>query len=135
MYLDRYSFIAVLEQGENGTVGVYFPDLDGCISAGASNAEAVKNAKEALCLHLYGMEEDGDNIPEPSDLADISLEKNELPVLIEVYMKPFREKMRKAYVKKTLSIPSWVNAIAEEQGVNFSAVLLRGLKEECHLSD
>ncbi len=135
MYLDRYSFIAVLEQGDEGTVGVSFPDLPGCISTGEGTTEAVKNAKEALCLHLYGMEEDGDNIPEPSDLSDISLEKNELPVLIEVYMKPFREKMHKHYVKKTLSIPGWVNAIAEEQGVNFSAVLLKGLKEECNLND
>lgn len=135
MYPNRYKFIAVLEQGDRGTVGVYFPDLPGCTSGADSMNEAAEKAKEALCLHLYGMEEDGDDIPEPSELKDIKLEKNELPTLIEVYMTPFREKMHKRFVKKTLSIPSWVNAIAEEQGVNFSAVLLKGLKEQCHIQE
>lgn len=135
MYPDKYRFIAVLEDGGKGTIGVYFPDLPGCVSAAGSTDEAAENAKEALCLHLYGMEEDGDEIPEPSGLKDIQLAGNEIPLFVEVYMKPFREKMHKRFVKKTLSIPAWVNSIAEEQGVNFSAVLLKGLKEQCHIQD
>ncbi len=135
MYLDKYRFIAVLEYGDKGTIGIYFPDLPGCVSAGETTEKAIESAKDALLLHLYGMEEDKEEIPEPSELKDIQLEKNELPMLIEVYMKPFREKMHKHFVKKTLSIPGWVNAIAEEQGVNFSAVLLDGLKKQCHIQD
>lgn len=135
MYPDKYRFIAVLEDGGKGTVGVYFPDLPGCTSGADDFDQAAEKAKEALCLHLYGMEEDGENIPKPSELGDIKLESNELPLFVEVYMKPFREKMHKHFVKKTLSVPGWVNAIAEEQGVNFSAVLLRGLKEECNITD
>ncbi|MDE6727767.1 MAG: type II toxin-antitoxin system HicB family antitoxin [Oscillospiraceae bacterium] len=133
MYLDRYKFIAVLEYSEEGMIGIYFPDLPGCTSAEETTEKAVESAKEALLLHLYGMEEDKDEIPIPSELKDIKLEKNELPLLVEVYMKPFREKMKKHFVKKTLSIPRWVNTIAEEQGINFSAVLLKGLKEQCNL--
>lgn len=135
MYPDRYYFIAVLEYGDKGTIGVYFPDLPGCTSGAETEKKATENAKEALLLHLYGMEEDGETIPEPSELKNIELEKNEMPVLIEVYMKPFREKMHKRYVKKTLSIPSWVNTIAEEQGINFSAALLEILKEKCNIQD
>ncbi len=135
MYHDKYRFIAVLEYSDKGTIGVYFPDLPGCISTEDTTEKAVESAKEALLLHLYGMEEDKEDIPEPSELKDLQLEKNELPMLIEVYMKPFREKMHKHFVKKTLSVPGWVNAIAEEQGVNFSSVLLKGLKEECHIQD
>lgn len=135
MYPDTYRFIAVLEDGGKGTVGVYFPDLPGCTSGADNTNKAAESAKEALLLHLYGMEEDGDEIPNPSELKDIKLEKNEIPLLVEVFMTPFREKMHKRFVKKTLSIPSWVNAIAEEQGVNFSAVLLKGLKEQCHITD
>lgn len=135
MYKDTYHYIAILEDGGKGTVGVYFPDLPGCTSGADNFDKAAESAKEALMLHLYGMEEDGDEIPAPSELKDIHPKKNELPVLIEVYMKPFREKMHKHFVKKTLSIPGWVNAIAEEQGVNFSAVLLEGLKRECHITE
>lgn len=135
MYPDKYRFIAVLEYGKKGTVGVYFPDFPGCVSGADTTEKAIENAREALCLHIYGMEEDRDTIPQPSELKDISIEKGELPMLIEVYMKPFREKMHTRYVKKTLSIPSWVNAIAEEQGVNFSATLLSALKEKCHIEE
>lgn len=135
MYPDIYRFIAILDFSNGKTVGVYFPDLPGCISCEDNADKAAESAKEVLMLHLYGMEEDGDEIPTPSDLADLKIGKAEMPVLIEVHMKPFREKMHKHYVKKTLSIPGWVNAIAEEQGVNFSAVLLKGLKEECHITD
>ncbi len=135
MYLDKYRFIAVLEFGDKGTIGVYFPDLPGCTSAAENADKAAENAKEALSLHLYGMEEDGAEIPAPSELKEITLAENEMPLYVEVYMKPLREKMHKRYVKKTLSIPSWVNAIAEEQGVNFSAVLLNGLKKQCHIKD
>lgn len=135
MYPDTYEFIAILDYSNKKTVGVYFPDLPGCISCEDNTQNAVKSAKEVLQLHLYGMEEDGDEIPAASDLTDIHLEKYEMPVLIEVYMKPFREKMHKRFVKKTLSIPSWVNTIAEEQGINFSAALLEILKEKCHIQD
>ncbi len=130
MYPDKYRFIAVLEYTDTGTIGVYFPDLPGCISAADSADKAAESAKEALSLHIYGMEEDNEEIPAPSDLKDIALENNEMPLYVEVYMKPFREKMRKRFVKKTLSVPAWMNAMAEEQGVNFSAVLQKALKEE-----
>lgn len=135
MYLDKYYYIAVLEHGDAGTVGVYFPDLPGCTSGAETAEKAAENAKEALLLHLYGMEEDGDEIPKPSELKDIKFGKNEMPLFVEVNMKPYREKMHSRYIKKTLSIPNWVNSIAEEQGVNFSAVLLKGLKDECHIQD
>lgn len=135
MYPDNYEYIAVLDYSNGKTVGVYFPDLPGCITCEDNAQNAVKSAKEVLQLHLYGMEEDGDTIPAPSELKNIKLKKDELPVLIDVYMKPFREKMHTRYVKKTLSIPSWINTIAEEQGINFSATLLSALKEKCHIEE
>lgn len=57
----RY-FTAIIESGNAG-YGVYFPDLPGCVSAGATIDEAARNAEEALSLHLRGMIEDGDEIP------------------------------------------------------------------------
>jgi predicted RNase H-like HicB family nuclease len=48
-----------------------------------------KNAKEAMALHLYEMEADGEEIPEPSDIQDIKTEKNQAFVLVEVWMPPY----------------------------------------------
>lgn len=53
---------------------MYFPDLPGCTSYGETLGEAQKNAQDALGLHLYGMEQDGDQIPAPSDTPEVDPE-------------------------------------------------------------
>ena len=130
---DTYIFPAIFEQDEKG-IAILFPDLPGCLPCAETPEQAVKNAKEALLLHLYGMEEDGEDIPEPSPFSELQTEKNQTLILIEVFMPPFREKQHKKFVKKTLSLPSWINAEAEHAGINFSAVLQEALIEKLHLS-
>jgi predicted RNase H-like HicB family nuclease len=127
---DRYMFPAVFETTDN-SIGVYFPDLPGCVTVGENEIEAVRMAKEALALHLYGMEEDGDKIPTPSSIRDIQedLESNEYVVMIEVWMPPFRHKMHQKAVKKTLTIPKWLDDIAKEHNVNYSHILQDALKK------
>lgn len=130
---DTYIFPAVFEQAGNG-IAVEFPDLPGCLPCAETADDAIKNAKEAMMLHLYGMEEDGEEIPEPTPFQEIKLRPHQSIVLIEAYMPPFREKLRKRFVKKTLSLPSWINAEAEHAGVNFSAVLQEALIAKLHLN-
>ncbi len=133
MYPDRYHFIAVLESSETGSIGVYFPDLPGCVSGAETMEKAIKNAEEVLSLHLYGMEQDGDIIPKASDIKDIKLEQGEVPLMVEFYMKPYRERINSRYIKKTLSIPNWLNTLAEKEGINFSQVLQNALKQQLNI--
>lgn len=129
---DTYIYPAVFDYAEDG-ISIEFPDLPGCLPCADTTEEAVKNAKEAMKLHLYGMEQDGDEIPEPTPIDKIKAEKNQAIILVDVFMPPFREKQRTKYVKKTLSIPSWLNAEAEHCGINFSAVLQEALKERLNV--
>lgn len=124
-----YRYIAVFAYYENG-ISITFPDLPGCVSHGESEEEAMSCAKEVLALHMWGIEQDGDPAPEPSGLRNLELHENEVAVLIEVFMPPFREKQNSRFVKKTLSIPYWLNAEAESRGVNFSKVLQRALMDQ-----
>ena len=64
-------YIAYLHKEKNSDYGVSFPDFPGCITAGSSLEEARKMAVEALSLHISGLEEDGETIPEPSSLDDL----------------------------------------------------------------
>ncbi len=130
---DTYIFPAVFEQTESG-IAIEFPDLPGCLPCAETAEAAVKNAKEAMMLHLYGMEEDGEDIPEPTQFTQIKLDANQTIMLVEAFMPPFREKLHKKFVKKTLSLPSWINAEAEHAGINFSAVLQEALIEKLHLN-
>lgn len=129
---DEYVFPAIFYYDDDG-ISIEFPDLPGCLPCAQSTEEAVKNAKEALGVHLYGMEKDGDNIPEPTDVKDIKVEEGGVLMLVDVYMPVVRDRINNKYVKKTLTLPYWLNAEAERNGVNFSGVLQEALKNYLHI--
>ena len=64
-------YIAYLHKDAKSDYGVSFPDFPGCITAGSSLEEARRMAAEALSLHIAGMREDGETLPEPSTLDDL----------------------------------------------------------------
>ena len=125
---DRYSYIAAVSFDDDG-ISINYPDLDGCFTCAETENEIFQMAKEALGLHIWSMEQDCELIPEPSNIKDIKLEKNETAMLVEIFMPPIRDRISNRTVKKTLTIPQWLNAEAERHGVNFSQVLQNGLKE------
>lgn len=127
MYKDRYMYPAVFHYAEDG-ISVEFPDLPGCFSYGDSDIDAVNNAKEALELHLFGLEDDNEPIPNASPLRNISHSEDESIVLIDVWMVPVRDYMKNKAIKKTLSIPKWLNDVAVENHVNFSQLLQVAIK-------
>lgn len=71
-------YIALFEQDEGADlIGVVFPDLPGCFSAGKDYEDAVRNAHEALSAHIEALKEDGDEIPAPRTLKQIQKEWEE----------------------------------------------------------
>lgn len=130
----KYVFPAVFTQEESGLFAVKFPDLKGCYTSGDSLADAVEMAEDALCLKLYGMEEKGEEIPQASTIADIQKDTDSIVSFVACDTLEYRKFYDKKSVKKTLTIPNWLNVIAERSGVNFSAVLQEALMEKLHLS-
>ena len=132
MKKDTFSYIAVVSFDDDG-ISINFPDLEGCFTCADSEDEIFKTAKEVLGLHLWSMEKDNEIIPEPTGIKNIILKDNETTVLVEIFMPPVRDRINNKVVKKTLTIPQWLNIEAEQQGVNFSMVLQNGLKKYLHL--
>lgn len=122
-----YTFAAVFTKEADGGYSVRFPQLEGCYTQGDSWDEARRMAAEAMSLHLYGMEQDGEAIPEPS--MDIETASGELAVPVTAWMTPFRDEMENRAVKKTLTIPAWLNEAAEKRHVNYSQLLQSALKD------
>ena len=129
-----YAFIAIFNYEDDG-INITFPDLPGCISCANATEEAIKDAKEALGLHLWGMEKDGDEIPKPTSLRDIKLDKNDAAFIIEIFMPPVRERINNRFVKKTLSLPAWLAEKGDEAGVNFSRVFQNALMDYLDVSE
>ena len=87
---EKYIYPAVFTYEEGYEIAVTFPDLPGCTSSGATEAEALAMGREALGLHLWSMEQDHDDIPPATPFMAVDLEENERAVLIEVYMPAIR---------------------------------------------
>ncbi len=125
----KYLYPAFFRHTDSGGYSVDFPDLPGCISAGDTLNEALSMAREALSLHLFGMVEDGDTLPVASDPASIAQEQGAFVSPVEGRPDMVRDEIRNRSVKKTLTIPYWLNEEAEKENINFSQVLQEALKE------
>lgn len=128
---DVYVYPAILTFEEGQEIAVTFPDLPGCATSGTDEKDAISCGKEALGLHLWGMETDNDVIPTPSSIKDVQkeLEDNECIAMIEVFMPSVRMSQENKSVNRTVTLPAWLNARALENKVNFSVVLQEALKE------
>lgn len=134
MKKDIYIYPAILTQYKDNNIGITFPDLPGCVSDADAMEEAVKNAKEVLALHLFGMEEDNIEIPEPSPIDKLKLDKNDIPLLVNVYMPLYREAIQNTSVKTTVTMPQWLKTMAEKNNINFSQVIQVALKQKLNIN-
>lgn len=134
MAKDRYVYPAIFDYADDG-ISIEFPDLPGCLPCASTTEEAVKNAREAMALHLYGMEQDGDPIAEPTPIHKLRAAEDQAIVLVEVWMPPFRDEIEQKAVKKTLTIPKWLDDLAVDQHVNFSHLLQDALKQYLGVKD
>lgn len=130
----KYAYPAIFTPAEEGGFTVNFPDLQNCFTDGDTIAEALEMAKDVLCLTLYGLEEDRKEIPQPSELSQIHAEQNEIVSFVACDTLEYRKFFDKKAVKKTLTIPNWLNIMAERNEVNFSAVLQEALIAKLHLN-
>lgn len=129
----KYLFPAVFTKENNGQYSVNFPDIQQCYTCGDDLQDAFDMAQDVLCMRLYDMEESGETIPLPSAVQTVSVGDNEIVSLVGCDTIEYRRLNDNKAVKKTLTIPSWLNTMAEREGVNFSAVLQNALRNELHL--
>lgn len=130
----KYVYPAIFMPEDGGSYSIRFPDLENCFTSGESLADGMTMAEDALCLVLYDMEETGAEIPAASDLKEVQAEGNEFVTLISCDTLAYRKFFNNKAVKKTLSIPTWLNTMAERQGINFSMVLQKALQQELGLN-
>lgn len=129
---DRYIYPAVFSYEPGEEISVMFPDLD-VATSGVDDDDALLSARELLGITLFGLEEDGEDIPAPSRLNAVQLSENERAVLVDVYMPSIRQARVNRSVNRTVTLPAWLNAAALEHNMNFSQVLQDALKQQLGL--
>ena len=126
----KYIYPAVFTSEKDGSFSVSFPDLEGCCTFGNNLQDALDMAEDALCLMLYDMEVDGREIPSPSTINALALKPDDFASLVHCDTEFYRRFYKSKAVKKTLSIPEWLNDAATKAGLNFSQTLQDGLKKQ-----
>lgn len=129
----KYVYPAIFVPEEKGMYSVFFPDIKGCVTCGDDLPHAMEMAEDALSLMLYDMEEEGSKIPIATQLHDVTTEVPAFASYISADTFEYRKKFNNRAVKKTLSIPSWLNDSAIAAGLNFSQVLQDALKAQLHV--
>lgn len=131
----KYVFPAIFTPEDGGAYSVIFPDLDGCYTCGDDLQDALEMAEDALALTLYGYEKDNRPVPAASALSHLSIDnaKNEFFNYIACDTLEYRKIYNNKSVKKTLTIPEWLNEAAISMDLNFSQVLQDALLQKIKL--
>lgn len=129
----KYAYPAIFTPDEKCGYTVTFPDLDGCYTEGATLAEALYMAKDVLALILYGYETDKKPLPSPSQVSDLRLTDDAFVNFVACDTTAYRKKFNNTAVKKTLTIPEWLNEMATASGINFSQVLQEALIQKLQI--
>jgi predicted RNase H-like HicB family nuclease len=122
----KYVYPALL-YNDDGKIGVTVPDLSGCHTFGDDMADALFMAKDAVEMWLWDAENKAEAIPPPSESLHVGA--GVTVTLIAADTDEYRRSNDVRAVKKTLTIPSWLNSRAEKANAPFSQILQQGLKE------
>ena len=124
--MNRLFYPAVFHTAEEGGFWVTFPDIPECMTQGDNMQEAYEMAVDALGLSLTSREAEKEEIPKASSLDEVDAEDGTL-VIVEFDMAEYRRRNSSRAVKKTLSIPEWLNEASVRENVNFSQILQEAL--------
>lgn len=123
-----YLFFALFHPDEEG-YSISFPDLPGCLTCGENMSDALYMAKDALEGHLIVLEDEKNVIPSATLESEITVPKGDLLIPIQVNTKIARLKDEAELIKKTVTIPKYLNELGKERNINFSALFTKTLKE------
>lgn len=119
-----YIYPAIFKQNSDGTYTITYPDLPGCISEGKTLGNAIDMAQKALSQWMEYLLEENELIPNASDIKSIIPLENQFINLVRAELRDNRA------VRRTVSIPGWLDAKAADAGISLSKVLQDALKEK-----
>lgn len=112
----------------------YVPDLE-INTHGKDLGNAIEMSRDAISLWCVSQQDEGQELPIPSQLSAIEHQENDIVTLVDADINAYRRSLESKAIKKTLTLPSWLNEKAERAGINFSKTLQKALKEELQITE
>lgn len=134
----KCAYPACIYKEKSNQYAVVFPDLNDLATCGETFERTIEMATDCLAGYIYTLELEGKNIPKASDLKDIKLENYDGMIegyvsVIFVDVDEYAKNHFNKSVKKTLTIPEWLNDMAVKNNINFSKLLQKALMEELNI--
>lgn len=117
----KYVYPVIFEDAEEGGYVVTVPDIPCCFTQGEDMADAIFMAEDVIAMMLAEYEDEGKPVPTPSKIEDVKT--TGIVSLVRADTDEWRKLVDNKAVKKTLSIPGWLNRKAERAAINFSQTL------------
>lgn len=125
---ENYVFPARFERTGQDRLKIIFPDFPEILTEAESFEQALGAAQEALAVTIMGYDAEKRKIPEPSFYQkDV--------VYVHIWMPFYKNMAREVYVRKSVTIPEWLNILAGKNSVNYSAALVKGIKAELGIEE
>jgi len=125
----KYVYPAVFTLEPNGQYSINFPDFESCYTCGDSLEDGIMMAQDILAYTLYDeFEKKEIPVPSPSPFHNIPVTDNEFINYIACDTLEYAKRNSKKAVKKTLTIPEWLDFEATRQNINFSQLLQEAIK-------
>lgn len=129
-----FYYPAVFQKEEVG-YSVWVPDIQGCVSQGDTFGEAMEYIKDAIGICLDLIVQNGNVPPKATEPNGIELEPDQFVAVVSFDFDEYQKKHGEKSVKKTLTIPAWLNTLSERKNINFSQVLQNALIHELQIAD
>ena len=126
----KYVYPALFVVEDDGII-VTFPDLDDTFTDGATMQEAFENAEDVLNLMLWNREEEKEEIPAPSLPEQITVPQGAALAMIKADTLAYRKIHDTKTIRRSITIPSWLDSLARERNINFSQLMLNAIRREC----
>ncbi|MBR1471878.1 MAG: type II toxin-antitoxin system HicB family antitoxin [Lachnospiraceae bacterium] len=123
----KYIFTAILEKVSDDRYECSVPDLPGCVSSGKDLAEAIDMITDAASGWLVVNEDMNNAIPAPTPQGDIRIPSGAVHTLIQIDTIAYRAATDTRCVRKNVSLPAWMAALADKRKLNCSQILQEGL--------
>ena len=120
---------------EDESIIVTFPDLEDTFTDGATMQEAFENAEDVLNLMLWNREEEKDDIPMPSSPEQITVPQEATLAMIKADTLAYRKLHDQKTIRRSITIPSWLDTLARERNINFSQLMQNAIRRECGIED
>jgi len=121
-------------EDKSGGYAVEFPDLPGCVTGGDDMAEAIFLAEDVASGWILTELEESNIVPKPTELSKIKVEQGQFVNMVALDMDTYAAKHGNKSVKKTLTIPAWLNTYVEENNISCSEILRESLSKMAHSS-